>query len=329
MSRSAAAIVTTLRDAGSMLESFVAYHLGAGFAHLFLFFDDPADPDLARFARHPKVTAIAHDNRLRESWTTLPEYPGLAGFIDSEVMARQTLNAALAIDMARDKGFDCLLHIDVDELFFPIKLPVPEHFFEALSQPYDALYYENLEAVPEKPDIKDPFLEVDLFKLSSEAGPDNEAVRRILAVTPQIPPRRFHFYANGKSAGRLAAPALRPDGVHRFGGTDVRRGWSADAYILHYACCGFDSFWRKYALLGAFADSWLDSIDIRSSIGPLHLDARDVVARGDRDAALAFYRQRIAIEDPNIVQALVEHRILVRVPEPRQFLQSIARPMSG
>jgi hypothetical protein len=178
--------------------------------------------------------------------------------------------------------------------------------------------------VPEKLDIADPFREVDLFKLppSMNTGQDSETAR-LLANTPQIPPKRFHFYANGKSAVRLAARALRPFGVHEFAGPHTRQVKSNDALILHYACCGFDSFWRKYAVLGAFTDRWLDVTDIRSTIGPLHLDARDVVAAGDRDAARAFYRQRIAIEDPELVRALLQHGILARASQPRKLLQKI------
>jgi len=324
MSRSKVAIVTTLRDAGAMLESFVAYHLRTGFAHLFLFFDDPADPGLARFSGHPMITAVAHDELLRKSWASLPEYDGLAEYLDREVMVRQVLNAALAMDMARSQGFDWLLHIDADELFFSVTRPVPEFFFEALSQPFDTICYQNLEAVPERLDIADPFREVDLFKLppGNEAGQES-AIARLLANTPQIPPMRFHFYANGKSAVRLAANALRPSSVHQFDGPDARQGASGDAFILHYACCGFDAFWRKYAVLGAFGDQWLDAVDIRSTIGPLHLDARDVVGAGDRNAAQAFYRQRIAIEDAGTVQALLQHRILARVSHPRKLLQQI------
>ena len=77
------AIVTTLRDAGPMLDSFVTYHLRNGFARLYLFFDDPADPDLARLAGHPMVSAIAHDEVLRERWamcaSPAPRSVGRAG----------------------------------------------------------------------------------------------------------------------------------------------------------------------------------------------------------------------------------------------------------
>jgi len=326
MPGNSAAIVTTLRDAGGMLDSFVSYHLKLGFAHLFLFFDDPADPGLGRFAKHPMVTAIAHDAQLRQRWSGLPEHQTYGKFVNREVMARQVLNAALAMDLARQKSFGWLLHIDADELFFMPQTSLAEHLSLARTQSLDTVCYRNFEAVPEKSDIGDPFREVDLFKLPVQMAPEpsTEAGRALLADTPQIPPHRFHFYRNGKSAVRLDVDALRPNGVHNFvnWNRETREGTASDAFVLHYACCGFEAFWQKYRTLGGFADQWLDKFDIRGAIGLLHLDARDMIARGDRDAALAFYRSRIAIEDPARVRALLQQKILTRVSQPRELLHN-------
>lgn len=313
-----------------MLDSFVTYHLRNGFAHLYLFFDDPADPDLARLAGHPMVSVIAQDAALRRRWSHLPQYPLYAAHVDREVMARQVLNAALAMEMARQDRCDWLLHIDSDELFFAPKGAVAAHFLEAAALQVDTICYRNFEAVPEKADIADPFRDVDLFKVPPElrAGPFNEEGRALLADTPQIPEKRFHFYRNGKAAVRLGAPDMRPEGVHRFtrpGGT-VQEAQASDAFVLHYPCCGFEAFWRKYRTLGPFADAWLGAFDIRQSIGPLHLDARDVVARNDREAALAFYRRRIALEDKARAEQLIRHGILTRLPQPRNFLNKQTQP---
>ena len=123
---------------------------------------------------------------------------------------------------------------------------------------------------------------------------------------------------------RLNAPDLRPNGVHRFTNSngEKREDTASDAFILHYACCGFEAFWQKYATLGAFADRWLDRTDIRDAIGPLHVEARDIVAAGDREAALHFCRSRVAIEDPERVKALLQHRVLVRLSRARELLQT-------
>ena len=321
------AIVTTLRDAGAMLDSFVAYHLHHGFAHIFLFFDDPLDPGLERYARHPMVTAIPHDSRLRDLWTGLPEFRTGGEFIDREVMARQVFNAALAMDMARQRQCGWLLHIDADELFFTPRQSVAEHFAQMDAQAADTISYQNFESVPEKAEIADPFREVDLFKVPLElAAQPDDACRALLAATPQLPAKRFHFYRNGKSAVRLSATDLRPNGVHKFinWNGNTREARSRGGFVLHYACCGFEAFWQKYRTLGPFADRWLDFFDIRATIGPLHLDARDIVATGDREAALAFYRQRIAMEDSEKVGQLIQHGILTRIPQPRDLLNRLA-----
>jgi hypothetical protein len=334
----ASAIVTTLRNAGASLDSFIAYHLACGFSRLFLFFDDPADPDLSRVAAHPAITAIPHDAALRRAWTRLPEYLHYAEFIDGEVMARQVLNAALAMDMARASRLSWLLHIDADELFFSPGESCAQHFLWADRQKANAILYRNYEAVPEKIAISDPFREVDLFKIPSalNPGPTTQEGRDLLSATPQLQPNRFHFYSNGKSAVRLSASGMRPRSVHAFDDPSAPASplVSRGQFILHYACCGFENFWSKYGLLGGFEDQWFGRKDIRAAIGPLHLEARDVVRSGDREKAREFYRQRIAIEDPQRCEALVRHGVLARFPQLRQAIDqflagAVNKPASG
>src|SRR5205807_846691 len=161
MARVRAAICTTLRNAGPVLESFIAYHLAIGFERLYLFFDDPTDPDLARVSAHPTVTAIPHDTRLREHWRRLPQYPEQSAFTDSEVMARQVLNVEMAMQLARAAGFTWLLHIDADELFYSPLQSAAEHFEQVERQQLETVVYLNYEAIPERDEIGDFFREID------------------------------------------------------------------------------------------------------------------------------------------------------------------------
>lgn len=322
-----AAIVTTLRNAGAVLDSFIAYHLAIGFARIYLFFDDSEDPNLPRLAAHPSVTAIAHDAQLRQRWSRLPHYAEQALFIDSEVMARQVLNTELAMEMAREQGLSWLLHIDSDELFFSPAQPAGEHFRRLEDQPVETMLYLNYEAFPERDDIGDFFREVDLFKVPPELNrqPITPALLRMVQTTPQLNPNFFHFYGAGKSAVRLSAPGMQPKGVHSFVRPEGKyeRTESAQAFVLHYACCGFEAFWTKYVALGRFADQWWKKYDIAASIGRFHLEARDVVANGDRDAARAFYRHRVAILDRQRIDALLGLGVLERFAQPRQILRNL------
>jgi Glycosyl transferase family 2 len=321
--QSNAAIVTTLRNAGAVLDSFVAYHRAIGFEHLFLFFDDPADPDFVRAGAMQGVTAIAHDARLRGIWRSLPGYRRHGASVDSEVMSRQLLNVEYAMGLARERACGWLLNIDVDELFFAPNESVGEHFAALAATPFETVSYLNYEAVPERDAIGDFFRDVNLFKLPCAAVEQQLAgpLAQAQQVTPQLKPF-FHFYANGKSAVRLTPQPAQPVSVHAFrhevGAT--RAVTSARHFVLHYACCGFETFWTKYRTLGNFADRWWGQYDITASIGTFHLDARDVVMRGNREEALAFYRERLAITDSARAERLIREGLLTRFDQPRTII---------
>jgi hypothetical protein len=319
------AIVTTLRNAGPALDSFIAYHRAIGFAHLFLFFDDPDDPDLRRAGAMPDVTAIPVDSALREEWRKLRGYGRFGAFVDSEVMSRQLLNVELAMDLARASGHEWLLNIDADELFFSPRETATQHFEALTATAFETIQYLNYEAVPVRDEVRDFFHEVDLFKppLGPARSHLGAALLHAEETVPQLKPF-FHFYSNGKSAVRLTGELLEPFGVHEFrriaGNTKVAS--SAAQFILHYACCGFESFWTKYVTLGRFPDKWWAQYDIAASIGTFHLEARDVVLTGDRDRARAFYRNRIAIADSDLAEQLTRSRILARLVQPRQIIEA-------
>jgi hypothetical protein len=316
-----------LRQVGPVLDSFVSYHLAIGFDHLFLFFDDPRDPDLVRVHGHRSVTAIPCDTSLRKAWARLPRYPDHAPFIDTDVMTRQILNVVIAMRLARQQGYSWLLHIDADELFYSPRRSAAEHFAWLETLPFETVRYFNYEAANEREHITDCFREVELFKVppNLNRGVPAEAVA-LLRRTPQLHPQFFNFYGIGKSAVRLSVDDIYPSSVHEFTCTNRQCAAleSADTFVLHYACCGFEMFWTKYLVLGRFPDQWGGMHDIKTLIGPFHLEARDVVAKGDREAARAFYRRRMILDDARTVEALTSFGILTRIPLPRRILEGRA-----
>lgn len=320
-----AAIVTTLRDSAAVIESFVAYHRAIGFDHIFLFFDDPDDPSLGWARGQPHVTAIPRDGALREAWSKLSRYAENAAHTEREVMARQVLNVQHAMNLARAKGLKWLLHIDADELFYAPDGDAAAHFAWLETTPIETVSYANFEAVPETEETGDFFRAVTLFKKPKllRAPPSADA-KALIDRSGQLAPNFFHFYDNGKSAVRLNAEGMLPKGVHSF----VRPGKYASAqspqqFILHYACCGFEAFWQKYQTLGRFADQWWNKYDIVASIGPFHLQARDAVMTGDVEQARRFYRERVMIDDSELVAALMRHNLLARIDAPQKILAAL------
>jgi hypothetical protein len=328
MLKTRAAIVTTLRDADPVIDSFIIYHLLIGFDHIFLFFDDPRDPSIAKARKYRNVTVVSHDGVLRRMWKQTRLYAEdqqLREFLDREVMARQILNVEVAIGLAMENHLDWLLHIDVDELFYCPGQSVTEHFGSLSVSGIQQINYLNYEAIPERVGIEDYFKEVVLFKKNPQAlsgGWFNEAQIDVIRSIEILPDTFFLFYGNGKSAARVTQDLL-PAGVHDFWSLpDQKSELLKEPVILHYPCCGFEHFWRKYKNLGRFADKWFDEINIAETGNQFHIEARDVVSRNDREIAKDFYEKRVVLSDAQRIRILVENDLCCFIYEPSTLIAS-------
>lgn len=327
---SSAAIVTTLRDADEVLQSFVQYHLGIGFEHLYLFFDAPRTTIPKFILGHPNITAIPRDNALHHAWATTHSYtiPKISRHISTEVMARQILNAEIALRKAYRAEINWLLHIDIDELFYLPKGSVKEHFADLASRSIDCVQYANLEAIPEQRDVGDYFREATLFKINPTLDNNAGLIQKYsneLHQIPQIPPAFFHYYVEGKAAVRVG-PSTLPKGVHNFSTPPAGKRLvpHEDAVILHYPCCGFQHFKQKYVTLGNFDNQWFGkdsniTIQVQS-----HLDARDVIQTQDAAQIEAYYVNQRLISDEELVRWLLNAGLANRIAGPAQFIQANA-----
>jgi glycosyl transferase family 2 len=317
------AIVSTVRNPGPSIRSFVRYHLASGVERIFLFFDDPADPWVEQLPDDDRVSILLCDEELRACWADWPE---MRRFVDTEVMARQSLNAELALQLARSDGFDWLLHLDADELLDVGDAPIGEHLARFAAAGVEQVTFSNCEVVPETDEVEDLFAEMTLFKRNRRMLPDGvlgPGHRALMARIPQLPAELFFYYNNGKSAVRVA-PGVRPAGPHHFALADGsnRAEITNTPRILHYMNAGFENFWRRYQTWGRFPDTWFGQVPIRDLIGDFHLAARDIVAIGDRTAARQFYRERVVLADPALISALIAEGLCERIEAPARLLSS-------
>lgn len=148
--RGGACVCTTLRGEVHALRSFIEYHLAIGFEHIYLFFDSKDDPGIPLAREYPRVTVTPVDDELLHRQFADTELPHLVSLAKMEVMARQELNVEMAIRRARDGGFAWLLHIDIDELFWPANQNVREYFEGLSATNVGWCTFLNLEAVPER-----------------------------------------------------------------------------------------------------------------------------------------------------------------------------------
>lgn len=340
------AIATTLRDAHKVLDFFLEYHLSIGFDHIFLFFDDPLDPSLDMVNNRSAVSLFSTGLELEQEWKKAPSYDKVRGFIDDHVMARQILNTETALRKALDLGIHWLLHIDIDELFYTPRQSLKEHLRALKNLGLQGMTYPNHEAVPEQFEVDHYFRDITFFKKNLSVIPPEQRQQY----------RRFLYYSNGKSVTRVR-PGVAAGTVHNFtlpeetlwpqrllypyrkgplrllhvpknprflstGQTMISRilarSMANRPAILHYPCCGFENFWNKYLILGKFPDKWFDRLEIGRLL-PFHLEARDIVLNEGRQAAKAFYKERVMMLDQENIDRYLATGLGCRIEGPARL----------
>lgn len=311
-------IITTVRDPGVCLESFIRYHLALGIAHIYIFFDDPEDPAIQVALQFSDVTAIPNDEALQVQQALgnvlYPKYGPHTGY---EVMARQILNVETAIQLALDQGMDWILHIDGDELFYPGQMTALD-WFDQVSDDIFQVTFLNHEAAPEVFEVEDYFRDVTLFK-KNPAALEPGLCTEFQRVSGKS--QYFLAYQNGKSAARIH-PTLLPNSVHSLDIPECHTLVTSFPSILHYLNCGFQNYYKRYAQLENFPDYWWRSKSNPIRV-PFHLASRDAYCSGDRTCMAALYQEFILYSSPETNQNLIEKGILTRISYPSQLLSSL------
>jgi len=312
-------IVTTVRDPGVCLESFIRYHLALGIAHIYIFFDDPEDLAVQVALQFSNVTAIPNDEALQvQQALGNVLYPKYGPHVGYEVMARQILNVETAIQLALEQGMDWIIHIDGDELFY-LGEALTLDWFDQLDNDILQVHFLNYEAAPEAFEIEDYFRKVTLFKKNPAIlDPGFYAEFQSISGKSQY----FLAYQNGKSAARIHLTLL-PNSVHSFDIPEDYTLVTSSPSILHYLNCGFQNYYKKYAQLGNFPDYWWRSKSNPIRV-PFHLLSRDAYCLGNTNELVDIYQKFILYDDFTINQNLTEKGILTRIHYPSQLLATVS-----
>lgn len=184
-------IVATVKAAPEKVRAFAAHHLSLGAAHLWLCFDDPADPTAA--LAHPQITAIPCD---AAHWSRLGTRP-------DRHQNRQSKNAQAVY---RRCTLDWLAHLDVDEFLWPerpvadILSTLPPAQILCRAEPFEAMH--------------DPALPDDIFTAQQFRGslkkPFTHLRAPVLGPYAAILPEAMLSHANGKALFRTGIPGLSP-----------------------------------------------------------------------------------------------------------------------
>lgn len=203
-------VCCTLKAPAEQMLAFVAHHLGMGAAHVWLHFDDPADPAFAVASRLPEVTAIRCDG---EWWReTTGGRPG-------KHQVRQSANIATLCARA---PLLWLLHADVDEFLLadsPVSalldtIPNDQPFIRA--RPWEALHETGL---------PDDIQTARHFRAALPGSRNASLRQRVFGRYAPLLPNGTLSHSAGKCLFRTGIPGLKPrihgaflDGVRLDGG---------------------------------------------------------------------------------------------------------------
>jgi len=326
------------------LESFLRYHLIKGFAHIFLIIDSPDDVraiSASRMFPRARVSVrIRGVGLLEEQEARCVSFSRLRPLHDSDVSARQMLDAELAMTYAPELSCMWVLCLDSDELFFTHADSVLPHFASLSDRGIDQMTYLNHEGVPQVEDTVDYFSTITLFKKHHFAVPLTAEARQGLNFWMDRSRRKQYmlFYDNGKSACRAVVGAA-PQSQHLWRLPPGHRSCTAladarnlivenytdcsDPCILHFPVCGLGWLTGKYTTLGSFPDAWLGNIKVPQSF---HTDARDEGLRGGAPALEALFRREVLLDDAEEVVRQLDAGVCMRITGHTSILEATQDP---
>ncbi len=268
MTGAAAGIAVTATIRGPVADTlrWVRYHRSIGVDQVTVVLDDPTDPAFELLNAMEGALPIRGDAEHRAR-------TGVA--LDDPIEVRLHANAEFGLQIARERGCGWAITLDGDELLY-----APDGLRQTLERVPDdqpVARFPVLEAVPDRLEHDDPFLQVHTFR--KVPSPRRASLARALGCGSAFFAGEFlRGHRSGKSAVRTSADVVSmrshaPQLAAGSGRGRVVRG----AWLLHYDCCNLTGFRRKW--------SWRrDSSGTAARLGPARQAQGDAFARIASDA---------------------------------------------
>ncbi len=257
-------VVTTVAATGPLLDAWCRHHSRLGFDRLIVVLDSPRESSeeiRSLTTRYSPALTIWTRRQAARRWDDLQDprcrelMPLTSGSSSQAVACRQSLNASAALAAARrgewdEAPLDWLLHIDLDEWFWPLGegqggAGLGEHFAALSANGHSSARYLNHELLL-------PLGDQLAFKLNPRLAAERLGasgwgqLKRLLTFSSSARPY-FCGYQNGKAAVRVAAGAAAA-GVHgwRLETSNAQPPLLNGPIILHFPCASANSFRRKF-----------------------------------------------------------------------------------
>lgn len=310
------------------IKLWMKYHQTIGVSSFYLFTDGRANnPEAKRdLEKLASVKVFPNDDKMKdrraqsrawnESWLGIYFNKPC----NNELFVMQSLNMEVAIEQARVDGVDWLFQVDTDELIYPAGSPEYslKQYLSTMNTSIDTVVFPNHEAVAERDDVKDPFLEVTLFK------------RNFMQVRQELffahyhevargNPNYFLAYGNGKSGVRVQ-PEIRSDGAHRWShyNRTLTEHTSSQSSVLHYVYNRFEDLKGRRDR----CDCLPTEEDVKRCF-ILEFDREAFIASslmGDQEL-LQYFRDRLVFNDTESVSNLLKAGLFGRIHTPQTMMR--------
>ncbi|GJX26573.1 hypothetical protein Tco_0232869 [Tanacetum coccineum] len=344
--------ITTSTSAGlDQILPWMFYHKVLGVGTFFLFVEGKAaSPGVSKVLESiPGVKVIYRTKELEEQQANsrIWNETWLSSFFykpcNYELFVKQSLNMEMAIVMARKSGMDWILHLDTDELMHPagageyslrqILSDVPRDVDMVVFPNYCELTADNgkffiyelyslslQESSVERDDIKDPFIEVSMFKRNYDHLP-KDTYFGMYKESTRGNPNYFLTYGNGKSVARVQ-DHLRPNGAHRWHNymKTPKEIKLEEAAVLHYTYAKYSDLTSRRDRCGCKPTK--DDVK-RCFMLEFDRAAFIVASTATEEEKLNWYREHVVWTDKTINLKLLRKGILTRIYAPSVIIEGL------
>lgn len=324
------AIVVTTSEHPDHIILWMAYHRAIGVSLFYVFTEGIAgsEESIELLSNEPGVSVVPRDDNLTaiQSKSRAWSENWLAAFFNKpcnhELFVKQSLNMEIGIVFAQEDKADWILHVDTDELVYPAGSPSYSliEILDSVPEEVGLFIFPNYESLAETDDVKDPFLEVTLFK-KNFAHVNSKEYYSKYGVVQRRNPNYFTAYGNGKSAARVE-DGLRPNGAHRwYNYYRTPKEWSSKtSAILHYT-------YNRFEDLKSRRDR-CDCAPTKEDVEKCFILDFDRIAfieaslRSDAEL-MKFFKDRLVWDNTETVTNLVNIGLFGRLYEPQLLLRGI------
>ncbi|KAI3827043.1 hypothetical protein L1987_01105 [Smallanthus sonchifolius] len=323
--------VTTSTSAGlDQILPWMFYHKVLGVGTFFLFVEGKAaSPSVSKVLESilgVKVIYRTKELEEQQANSRIWNETWLSSFFykpcNYELFVKQSLNMEMAIVMARNSGMDWILHLDTDELIHPAGAGEYSlrQLLRDIPSDVDMVVFPNYESSVERDDIKDPFIEVSMFKRNYDHLP-KDTYFGMYKESTRGNPNYFLTYGNGKSVARVQ-DHLRPNGAHRWHNymKTPKEIKLEEAAVLHYTYAKFSDLTSRRDRCGCKPTK--DDVK-RCFMLEFDRAAFIVASTATEEEKLNWYREHVVWTDKTVNMKLLRKGILTRIYAPSVIIEGL------